>query len=67
MGRYDDRFSRSIQFEKYIDDLGGIIRIEISGRLIADDDRRIMDKRSCDSDTLGFSPRKCVDERIFFM
>ncbi len=62
----DDRFSFFIQFFEKRDDFRCIFWVEISRRLISDDDIRIMDKSSGYCCSLKLSARESFYEFLFF-
>lgn len=63
----DDRLALLVEFEEEVDDVGSIVRIEIPGRFISDDNLGIVDERSSDTDTLCFSSGESLDEGFFLM
>lgn len=62
----DDGFSHCIQLFENPHDLPGVRGIQISSRLVADDDLRIMDERTGDRDALDLSARQLVYEVVRF-
>lgn len=56
VGGDDDGLSLFVEFQEEIDDLLGIVRVEVTGRLVSEDDIRIMDEGSGNTDALSFSP-----------
>src|SRR6185436_14160344 len=60
----DDRLSVSVQLVEQGEDLDARLRIEITGRLVGEQDRRIRDERARDRDPLALTARELVRQVI---
>ena len=56
----NDRVSFRAKLIEKFHDLDTGLGIEVSGRLVCENDRRMVDERACDRDTLALAPRKFI-------
>ncbi len=61
---HDDGLAGFVELRQDLHDLGGILGIEVSGRLIADNDVWIVNECPGDRHALHLSPRELVDELV---
>ena len=66
MSRHDDGLATLMEVLEEMHDLGCIGSIEITRRLIADDDARIMDQSSSNTGTLNLTTRERLYTFFFF-
>ena len=60
MGYHDNRCTAAVNFGKQFYDFVGHVRVNVSGRLVGDNHSRVVNKRSCQANTLLFAARKLV-------
>lgn len=67
MCRDDDGLPHLIELQKDIDDALCILRIQIPGRFVTEDDIRVMDESPSDSDPLSLSSGERIYEIRFLI
>lgn len=63
----DNGLALFIELQEQIDNLLGVVGVEISGRLVPEDDVRIVNECSGDTDTLRFSSGERFDETFLLV
>src|SRR4051812_16176847 len=57
---HDDRVAARRELAEEVEDFAAGLRVEISGRLVGEQQRRLVDQRACDRDTLALTAGELV-------